>query len=80
MMFKFEKSGYSDRLENLLKFERKSSKYTGMQNIRILSRHHKMVLNWNNELRNKYRCNRWINDTRGCGYGCIVSEKRFTYK
>ena len=80
-MMKFRQYGYGNQLEIELKFERKTSKYdrNNNQNINILSRHHKRIIDWNVEYRNKYACDRWINDSRGCGYGCLVSKKRFTY-
>ena len=80
-MIKFTQKGYTNKFENELKFESKTSKYDrrNMQNINVLSRHHKRLLNWGGEYRNKYACDRWINDARGCGFGCLVSKKRFTY-
>lgn len=80
-MFKLTQKGYGNKLENELKFESKTSRYDrkNTANINILSRHHKRLVDWNGKYRNKYACDRWINDTRGCGFGCIVSKKRFTY-
>lgn len=80
-MEKLTQKGYGNKLTNLLKFESKTSKYDkrNVQNISILSRHHKRLVDWNGEYRNKYSASRWINDARGCGWGCIVSKKRFTY-
>ena len=79
MAMKLKQSGLGNKLTNEIKFMSNSSKHEGMQNINILSRHHKRIVNWNNDYRNKYACDRWINDSRGCGYGCLVSKKRFTY-
>ena len=80
-MEKFRKSGLSNRLENEIKFVRTNGRYNdkNIQNVNILSRHKKRILHWNNEYRNKYACDRWIQDSRGCGYGCLVSKKRFRY-
>lgn len=80
-MMKLKQKGYSNKLQNELKFESKTSRYDryNMQNINILSRHHKRIVNLNDVYRNKYSADRWINDARGCGFGCIVSKKRFTY-
>lgn len=80
-MLKFTQKGYGNKLKNLLKFESKTSKYdrNNLQNINILSKHHKRIVDWNDAYRNKYSCDRWINDARGCGFGCLVSKKRFTY-
>ena len=81
MARKLRQAGYSNTMRTELKFERKTNKYDSdnMQHIHILSRHHKRIADWNDEYRNKYSCDRWINDARGCGYGCLVSKKRFTY-
>ena len=73
--------GYGNRLSNELRFCRTNGRYDerNVQNINILSRHHKRILDWKIGYRNKYASQRWINDTRGCGYGCIVAQKRFIY-
>lgn len=79
MAIKLKQSGLSNRLANEIKFMSNGAKYVGMQNINILSRHHKRIADWMVDYRNKYASDRWINDSRGCGYGCLVSKKRFIY-
>ena len=80
MAEKFKKS-LNNRLENEVKFLSRNGRYNrkNMQNVNILSRHRKRILHWHNEYRNKYSCDRWIQDSRNCGWGCLVSKKRFTY-
>ena len=53
--------------------------WNNMTNVRLMSRHHKRIVDWKKGNRNKYASNRWINDSRGCGWGCIVAKKRFIY-
>ena len=81
-VFKMYKSGLSNKLELEIKFLSRSGKYQSrcMQHIHILSKHHKRILEWDVEYRSKYACDRWINDSRGCGYGCRVAKRRFEYK
>ena len=79
MSMKFKQARLGNKLANEIKFMSNNAKHVGMQNINILSRYHKRLADWENEYRNKYACDRWINDARGCGYGCLVSEKRFIY-
>ena len=78
-MKKFTQAGLGNKLDNEIRFMSKNNIDDAMQIVNILNQHHKRIVDWNNTYRNKYACTRWINDTRGCGYGCLVSEKRFTY-
>ena len=80
-MDKLYQSGYGNRLDIELKFKSKNSIYDdeNIQNINILNKHHKRIIGWSIPYRNKYASDRWINDTRGCGWGCIVRKKRFSY-
>ena len=79
MAMKLKQSGLGNKLTNEIKFMSNSSKHEGVQNINILSRYKQKLRHWDSEYRNKYACDRWINDSRGCGYGCLVSKKRFIY-
>ncbi len=79
MAMKLKQAGLGNKLSNEIKFMSNNSKHEGMQNINILSRHKQKIRDWDVDHRNKYACDRWINDSRGCGYGCLVSKKRFIY-
>ena len=80
IMLKMEQKQYNWALKTQIRFEAKSSKYLGgMQEINILSRHHKRIVDFEENYRNKYAVYRWINDSRGCGYACLVAKKRMVY-
>lgn len=73
------KTTKNNRFENIIKFTRRNGRYNDKkQGTNILNRHKHRLIRGKGH-RNKYRCERWINDSRGCGWGCIVSKKRFTY-
>ncbi len=78
---KLYQRGLGNRLENSLKFMGSNCIYDddNMAIHRIRSKHHKALRDWNVGYRNKYASFKWINDTRGCGFGCIVAKKRFIY-
>ena len=48
------------------------------QNLNILNNYHRRAV-LNEEYRNKYNANRWIQDSRGCGWGNKTTSKRFKY-
>lgn len=80
-MEKMSPNSFKVRFRMELKFMSSTNTHdwNNMSSVRIMSRHHKRIVDWNTGNRNKFASSRWINDSRGCGWGCIVAKKRFIY-